>query len=152
MNALPVCPRERSSVTLNGDFVHPQLQHSRRQHHARDADAVSSPSSQLCTEPQPGLPLSLRYRPRALPGKATGQSRKENSKQTACRSTHSRGPSRLTDALLQVRSLTGGGSGQDPGVPAARLEEAADDEEEEDSCDDGDGQGQVSGKEGAAVR
>lgn len=37
------------------------------------------------------------------------------------------------DALLQVRSLTGGGSGQDPGVPAARLEEAADDEEEEDS-------------------
>lgn len=57
----------------------------------------------------------------------------------------------LTNSPLQVCSLAGGGSGQDSWVPEARLEQAADDKEEEDGGDDGDGQGQVTGKEGAAV-
>lgn len=65
---------------------------------------------------------------------------------------HRRGNRNLTDPLFQVCGLARGGSGQDARVSEARLEQAADDEEEEDSCNDGDGQGEVTGKEGAAVK
>ena len=65
---------------------------------------------------------------------------------------HRRGNRSLTDPLFQVCSLTWGGSGQDTWVSEACLEQAADDKEEEDGCNDGDGQGEVTGKEGAAVK
>lgn len=65
---------------------------------------------------------------------------------------HRRGNRNLTDPLFQVCGLARGGSGQDARVSEARLEQAADDEEEEDGCNDGDGQGEVTGKEGAAVK
>lgn len=68
------------------------------------------------------------------------------------RAKHRRGIRALTNSLLQVCSLTGGGSGQDSWVSEAGLEQAADDKEEEDGGDDGDGQGEVTGKEGAAVK
>lgn len=68
------------------------------------------------------------------------------------RTKRRRGVRALTNSLFQVCSLTGGGSGQDSWVSEARLEQAADDKEEEDGSDDGDGQGQVTGKEGAAVK
>lgn len=65
---------------------------------------------------------------------------------------HRRGNRSLTDPLFQVCGLTWGGSGQDTWVSEACLEQAADDKEEEDGCNDGDGQGEVTGKEGAAVK
>lgn len=61
-----------------------------------------------------------------------------------------RGGAHAVDPLFQVCSLTWGGSGQDTWVSEAGLQQAADDKEEEDGCNDGDGQGEVSGKEGAA--
>lgn len=68
------------------------------------------------------------------------------------RTKHRRGNRSLTNPLFQVCGLTWGGSGQDTRVSEACLEQAADDKEEEDGCNDGDGQGEVTGKEGAAVK
>lgn len=86
----------------------------------------------------------------------SGAKAQERSPKHTCTHRHAlsrqkRGNRSLTDPLFQVCSLTWGGSGQDTRVSEAGLQQAADDKEEQDGCNDGDGQGQVSGKEGAAV-
>lgn len=166
-----VCVQERGSLPLNGDFVLPQLlarTPRQRQGTGATSSASSQPSAGLCQiHSCPGSSYRHPNLHGALPREARGLNRNENHLCSSAERrlaepetrTQRREPKQrqereeqLTDPLFQVRSLTGGGSGQDTWVPEARLEQAADDKEEEDGRDDGDGQGQVAGKEGTAAK
>lgn len=106
----------------------------------------------LCIFLPPGQTLRSQD-PKKEPRPKKGPSQSLTGAETHTEPSTGQGSSRaLTNSLLQVCSLAGGGSGQDPWVSEARLEQAADDKEEEDGGNDGDGQGQVAGQEGAAVK